>query len=150
LVVWLGDASLMQLPAATTCEGGDGVLCAIRPPSCIGRPSLARLRCPRPSSGRFELLLCKTKRVAAKRRSSYFARKPLNTTSLAVQPQLTRLRLTTNKHQLPQNRRPQSRQQNITMTRINISYLLALGLLGTAVASKCSQKINTRQWRQTQ
>ena len=49
-----GDARLMQLPAATTGEGGaeflgDGVVCAIRPHSCtcIGRPSLARaLRLP--------------------------------------------------------------------------------------------------------
>jgi hypothetical protein len=41
--------------------------------------------------------------------------------------------------------------QNITMTRINISYLIALGLLGNAVACKCSTSsqtttITTKQW----
>jgi hypothetical protein len=68
----------------------------------------------------------------------------LNTTSSRVRPQqLTRLRLrfTTNKHQISQHNtvgsQPTTKSQpNITMTRINISYLIALGLLGTAVACK--------------
>jgi hypothetical protein len=59
-----------------------------------------------------------------------------------VRPQqLTRLRLrfTTNKHQISQHSRFAANNKttpNITMTRINISYLIALGLLGTAVACK--------------
>lgn len=93
--------------------------------------------------------LRKVKRTATRHRSTY---QPLRAQTIehhfTVQPQLTRLRLTT--HKQTSNITTQSTQhttkQYITMTRINISYLLALGLLGTAAVA-CKYFAFSRQHR---